>query len=47
MEDGLLKSNTPRRKTENAKKNDKNKSIYIDLIAIVQDLDIKGVADNE
>lgn len=47
MEDDLLKSNTPRRKTENAKKNDKNKSIYIDLIAIVQDLDIKGVADNE
>lgn len=47
MEDDLLKSNTPRRKTKNAKKNDKNKSIYIDLIAIVQDLDIKGVADNE
>ena len=47
MENDLLKSNTPRRKTKSAKKNDKNKSIYIDLIAIVQDLDIKGVSDNE
>lgn len=47
MEEGLLKSNTPRRKIENTKKSNKNKSIYIDLIAIVQDLDIKGVADNE
>lgn len=46
-EDDLLKSNTSRRKTKNAKKNDENKSIYIDLIAIVQDLDIKGVSDNE
>jgi hypothetical protein len=47
VEDDLLKSNTSRRKTKNAKKNDENKSIYIDLIAIVQDLDIKGVSDNE
>ena len=47
VEDDLLKSNTSRKKTENAKKNDRNKSIYIDLIAIVQDLDIKGASDNE
>lgn len=47
VEDDLLKSNTSSRKTKNAKKNDENKSIYIDLIAIVQDLDIKGVSDNE
>ena len=29
------------------KMNEKNKAIYIDLIAIVQDLDIKGADSNE
>ena len=47
MEENLLKSNTPKRNTKNEKMNEKNKAIYIDLIAIVQDLDIKGADSNE
>lgn len=37
----LLKSNTPNNKTKN-QNNKEKQAIYIDLIAIVQDLDITG-----
>lgn len=47
MEDDLLKSNTPKMNKINEKKSQKTKAIYIDLIAIVQDLDIIGVDENE
>ena len=47
MEDDLLKSNTPKMNKKNEKKSQKTKAIYIDLIAIVQDLDIIGVDENE
>lgn len=47
MGEELLKSNTPKNKGKTEKRNGKNKSIYIDLIAIVQDLDIIGVGNNE
>lgn len=47
MEDDLLKSNTPKMNKKIEKKSNKNKSVYIDLIAIVQDLKIIGVDENE
>lgn len=42
----LLKSNTPNNKTKN-QNNKEKQAIYIDLIAIVQDLDITGGKNNE
>ncbi len=45
--DELLKSNTPKINEKNEKKKVKNNAIYIDLIAIIQDLDITGDEDNE
>lgn len=45
--ENLLRSNTPKNKERKEKSNNNNNSIYIDLIAIIQDLDIIGVDDNE
>ena len=47
IEEELLKSNTPKNKEKIKKEKDKNKAIYIDLIAIIQDLDISGADNNE
>ncbi len=44
--DELLKSNTPKINTKSKDKSLKDKAIYIDLIAIIQDLDITGDDDN-
>lgn len=47
MEENLLKSNTCNNKKEKRKNNAKKETVYIDVIAIIQDLDITGGPENE